>query len=76
MKRGSLRRWERFFLLCPRESGSPPKSELKAEAKADNKNSNRQGGETTPGINGLPPSLLEMIEPFLPLEAVWGVFGR
>jgi len=70
MKRGSLRRWERFFLLCPRELGSPPKSELKAEAKADNKKSNRQGGEATTS------SLMEMIEPFLPLEAVGGAFGR
>jgi hypothetical protein len=70
MKRKSLRRWERFFLLCPRELGSPPKSELKIEPKADNKNSNRQEGEATTR------SLLEMIEPFLPLEAVGGVFGR
>lgn len=76
MKRRSLRRWERFFLLCPRELGSLPKSELKVEAKADNKNGNRQGGEATAGINGLTRSLLEMIEPFLPLEAVWGIFGR
>ena len=70
MKRKSLRSWERLFLVCPRELGSPPKGELKNEPKADNKNSNRQeGGATT-------RSLLEMIEPFLPLEAVGGVFGR
>jgi hypothetical protein len=70
MKRKSLGSWERLFLVGPRELGPPPKGELKIEPKADNKNSNRQeGGATT-------RSLLEMIEPFLPLEAVGGVFGR